>query len=127
MVLDIIAAAGHVIYDGVGINANTSAAAAADHGSKVVARAVATMKTVANGLVHEPPRVQLVILGPGIRKHTFLGRKDLDGHVAHLSQSLALQRDVLVRPAEQFNNCASRPALEVLKVISPDQAEPTAT
>jgi hypothetical protein len=130
--LDIVAAASHVIDDSIGVDSHAGAAGisehkcgtnslaaqqppatAADHGSQVVTRAVTAVQAVAHGLVHEPPRIQLVVLRPRIRKHALLWRKDLDGHVAHLAQRRALQGNVLVRPPEQLDNGTTLAAVEL--------------
>ncbi len=74
---------------------------------------MAAVEAVADRLVHEPPRVEFVVLGPRIRENALLRRKNFDGHVAHLTQRLALERNVLVRPAEELEYRAALPALEL--------------
>ena len=98
-----------------------------DHCAQVVARSVAAVEAVADGLVHEPPRVQLVVLGPGISKNALLGRENFDGHVSHLGQRLTLHRDVPVWPPEELDYGAALPVAELWAIgdvgVVPDEID----
>jgi hypothetical protein len=98
-----------------------------DHCAQIVARTVAAVKAVADGLIHEPPRVQLVVLGPGISENALLGRENFDGHISHLGKSLALQRDILVWPPEELDYGTALPAAELRTIgdggVVPDEID----
>jgi hypothetical protein len=73
---------------------------------------VAAVQAVADRLVHEPPRIQLAILWPFVRKDALLGGKDLHRHVPHLTQRNAFHRYVFVRPSEELHDGAPLTVVE---------------
>lgn len=106
MVENIVSTAGEVVHDSVGVDTDTQTAASVDHAFEVITSAHAAFQSVGDGLVHEPPGVQLTILGPLVCENGLLSGVDLDAHPATSSQLLALLLDILVRPAEHLNDTA---------------------
>ena len=99
----VVSAPSHVVHDGVGVDPNSEGAAGVDHGTKLIAGAHAALELVADGLIHEVPRIHDVLEGLGAHD-LLLRRKDLDAHVASVGEELALLLHVLVRPAEELDN-----------------------
>ena len=82
---DIVASTTHVVDNCISIDTDTSSSASLDHVTELLSVAVATIQSVADRLVVEPPGVKFTILRPFIREDTFLRREDLDTHPSHLA------------------------------------------
>ena len=82
---DIVASATHVVDNCISIDTDSSSSASLDHVTELLSVAVATIQSVADRLVVEPPGVKFTILRPFIREDTFLRREDLDTHPSHLA------------------------------------------
>jgi hypothetical protein len=104
VVLDVVAAARHVVNDGIGVDANTVGAASLDEAAEGITRAAATLKVVSNGLVVEVPGVELTFLGPFVRHDGLHGGENLDSHPSHFAEGFALSLNVSMRPAKQLND-----------------------
>lgn len=101
---DIITTATHVIDDGVGVNPETEATACLDHISQFLSGSMTTVKFIRNGLIVEPPRIQLTILRPFEGEDRFLRREDLNSHPASFGDRGTLLFNISVRPAEEFDD-----------------------
>lgn len=101
---NIVAATTHVVNDGISIDANTFRSASLNQITKLFSCSMTTRQLVADGLIVEPPRVQLSILRPLIREDTFLRWENFDSHPTHLSKRSALFLDVSIWPSKHFKN-----------------------
>lgn len=104
MVKDVVTTTGHVIDNGIGVDADTSSSASLNHVTKLLSRAAATSKFVGNWLIVKPPRIKFTVLGPLIGEYRLRDGENLYAHPASLGQVLTLLLNVLVRPAEHFYN-----------------------
>mmetsp|Transcript_14716 Transcript_14716/g.18480 ORF Transcript_14716/g.18480 Transcript_14716/m.18480 type:complete len:490 (+) Transcript_14716:575-2044(+) len=122
---DVVASARHVVDDGIGVDSDTSSSASLDHIAKLLAGATTAFELVRCRLIVEPPRVQFTVLRPFVREDRLTNWEDLDAHPALLSKVLALLLDIVVRPAEHFDDCALLAALVDVGLIDggalPDQ------
>ena len=82
---DIVASTAHVVDNCISIDADTSSSASLDHVTELLSVTVATIQSVADWLIVEPPGVKLSILRPFIREDTFLGWEHLDTHPSHFA------------------------------------------
>jgi hypothetical protein len=104
VILDIVTSTWHMVNNSVGVDTDTVGAAGGDKAAESFARSTATLEVVSNGLIVEVPGVELTLLGPFIGHDWLHGGEDLDAHPAHLSESLTLGLDVLMRPAEHLDD-----------------------
>jgi hypothetical protein len=93
-----------VVHDCVSKNSDTVASASVDHGFELLSGSHPSLKFVRDGLIHEPPRVQLAVLRPRVGEHGFLWRENSHSHVSCLANHLALLLNVSVRPSEHLND-----------------------
>lgn len=101
---DVVASTTHVVDNCISIDTDTSSSASLDHVTELLSVTMATIQSVADGLVVEPPGVKFTILRPFIREDTFLRREDLDTHPSHLAKCSALSLYVGIWPAEHFDD-----------------------
>lgn len=101
---DIIASTTHVVYNCVSIDTDTCSSASLDHVTELLSVTVATIQSVADRLVVEPPGIKFTILRPFIREDTFLRREHLYTHPSHFAKCSALSLDVGIWPAEHFDD-----------------------
>ena len=106
MLLDVVASARHVVHDGICVDSYTCSPACLDHVAELLTCATSTLEFVGDGLVIEPPWVELTVLGPLVREHGLHGREDFDTHPALFGQVGALLLDISMRPSEHLDDAA---------------------
>ena len=123
----IVASTTHMVDNCISIDTDTSSSASLDHVTELLSVTVATIQSVADWLVVEPPGVKFTILRPFIREDTFLRRENFDTHPSHLAKCSALSLDVGIWPAEHFDD-SSLLSIFVLRTLGdigglPDEIE----
>jgi hypothetical protein len=111
----------------ISIDTDTSSSASLDHVTELLSVTVATIQSIADWLVVEPPGVKFTILRPFIREDTFLRWEHLDTHPSHLAKCSALSLDVGIWPAKHFDD-SSLLSIFVLRTLGdigglPDEIE----
>jgi len=123
----IVAAPTHVVDHSVSVDPHSVGSAGLDHISEFFSSAMSSIQLVAHGLVVEPPRVELAILGPLEAEDAFRRWEDFDSHPAHLANASAFSLNVSIRPPKHLYDGTLLPTLigigDVDRLSLPDKVE----
>ena len=107
-----------MVDNGIGVDTDSSGSAGLNRVAELLTGSTTTLKLVRDGLVVEPPWVELTLLGPLVGEDGLRDGEQLDSHPAGLTEELALFLDISVRPSEKLNDSTLLTVLVNIRLVN---------